>query len=75
MIRYGLTATIDLEDRIWYAAVPAIAYATLAAASIPLFSRNPMGLTVLAGGMGLLLLAGIRNAWDITSWAITRHRE
>lgn len=75
MVRYGLAANIDLEDRIWYAGLPAIAYATLAAASLPLFSENPTGLTVLACGMGLLLLAGIRNAWDITSWAITRHRE
>jgi hypothetical protein len=75
MFRHGLAATIDLEDRVWYAAIPAVAYAILATASVALFLRSAAGLAVLAGGMGLLLLAGIRNAWDITSWSITRHRD
>jgi hypothetical protein len=30
------------------------------------------GLLVLASGLVFLLLAGVRNAWDITSWAVMR---
>jgi hypothetical protein len=29
---------------------------------------------VLTGAIVLLLIAGIRNAWDITVWAVTRQR-
>ncbi len=75
MIRLGLTATIDLEDRIWYAALPALSYALLIATAALLFAGRPLGLTVLPCGIGLLLLVGIRNAWDITSWSMTRHRD
>ena len=75
MVRHGLSATIDLEDRLWYAAFPALAYAILAAAGIVLVARSASGLDVLALGLGLLLLVGIRNAWDITVWTITRRRE
>jgi hypothetical protein len=75
IIRHGLSATIDIEDRIWYAALPAIAYATLVAAGLALLAPNQAGLDLLAGGMGLLLVVGIRNAWDITAWMITRHRD
>jgi len=75
MIRHGLTATIDLEDRICYAALPAFSYAILLAAAVLLATPRAAGLAVLAGGVGLLLLVGIRNAWDITTWTITRHRD
>lgn len=74
MIRLGITATLDLEDRIWYGALPATAYAVVVATAIALWAERPAGLSVLPCGVGLLLLVGIRNAWDISSWTITRHR-
>jgi hypothetical protein len=32
------------------------------------------GAMVLAISIALLLVAGIRNAWDITVWIVTRRR-
>lgn len=72
MVRHGLTASIDLGDRVWYAVLPAVTYAVLVAAGAVLTARSITGLGVLALGMGLLFLVGIRNAWDITTWTITR---
>lgn len=70
MIRHGLTARIDLEDRMWYAILPAVDYAIMAAAGLTFFLWSELGCDVLAVAMGLLLLAGLRNAWDITVWTV-----
>ncbi len=75
MIRLGITAALDFEDRVWYGALPAIAYAVVVGTAIALCAGRPIALSVLPLGVGLLLLVGIRNAWDITSWTITRHRD
>jgi hypothetical protein len=72
MVRHGFSATIDLEDRTWYAALPAIGYLTMAAAGITLALRIESGCGVLAGAMGLLTFTGIRNAWDMTVWTVVR---
>jgi hypothetical protein len=37
--------------------------------------RLDLGCVVFALSMGVLLLVGIHNAWDITVWTITRRRE
>jgi len=72
MHRHGFHANLDLEDRVWYAAVPAAGHATVAVAAVLLLCRSEAGCGVLALAMGLLLLGGIRNAWDITVFAVTR---
>ena len=33
------------------------------------------GMLALALSMGMLLVVGIHNAWDITVWIITRRRD
>ena len=70
MVREGLARSIDLEDRIGYAAVPAAAYALLAGAGAAFTLQAEAACGVMAAGMGLLLLAGIRNAWDMTTWVV-----
>ncbi|MGH7068066.1 MAG: hypothetical protein ACREFO_09390, partial [Acetobacteraceae bacterium] len=50
MVRLGITATLDLEDRIWYAALPALAYAVVVATAIALWAERPTGLSVLPLG-------------------------
>jgi hypothetical protein len=72
MILHGLMRTIDLEDRALYCALPAVGYVVMTAAGITLLSRTEWGCDVLAGAMCLLLLVGIRNAWDITAWSVMR---
>lgn len=72
MLRHGLTMPIDLEDRICYAAIPAVGYATMLAAGITLCDGYETGCALLAIAMGLLLLIGIRNAWDMTIFTVMR---
>jgi hypothetical protein len=33
------------------------------------------GLSTIALALGMLLVVGIHNAWDITIWIITRRRD
>jgi len=74
-VRDGLNASIDLEDRAWYVAFPVVGYVIEAAAGILLALRLEFGPDVLAAAVGVLMVIGIHNAWDITIWIITRRRE
>ena len=65
---------IDLGDRVWYAAVPAAGYAVLLAAAAMIALRAPASLYALALAMALLLIAGIRNAWDLILFFVAQPR-
>src|SRR5271166_4692341 len=73
-VRDGLSARIDLEDRIWYAILPAVGYLCETGSGIALAMRLDLGCMALASAVGILLLAAIHNAWDITIWSVTRNR-
>jgi hypothetical protein len=72
MVRDGLIKRLDLEDRTWYAYLPIVSYLMEAAVGIALASGLALGLPALAATLGLLMLTGIHNAWDITVWSIGR---
>jgi len=62
-----------LEDWIWHAALPLLAYAALLVAALALPHRPAGSLFVIAAAALLLLLVGIHNAWDgVTYIAIER---
>jgi hypothetical protein len=67
--------TRDLDDRLGYGVGPPIAYAATLAAAILLFVRSTVGPPLLAGGLMLLLLINIRNAWDLTLFFVHRQNE
>jgi hypothetical protein len=75
MIRDGLNRVLDWDDRTWYAVVPVVCYLIETAAGAALALQSDLGPAALAGSMGLLLVVGLHNAWDITVWVTTRHRE
>jgi hypothetical protein len=75
MVRHGLMTTIDWEDRVWYAALPALGYPMMVLAGIMFLWRSDLGCGLLALALGLLLLTGVRNAWDMTVWTVMRRRE
>lgn len=75
MLHGGIVEAIDLEDRVWYTIVPAVAYLILAIAGAALGIETATASAVLAIGVCLLLLAGIRNAWDMTTWIVLRRQE
>ena len=72
MGRGGFTAKIDLADRFWYALSPVAGHLLVVAAGIAALLHYEHSLELLAIAIVLLLLAGLRNAWDITAWAVTR---
>jgi len=75
MVHGGIALAIDHEDRVWYIVAPPISYFALAAAGAAFeLAPNAAG-PLLAIAACLLLLAGIRNAWDMTTWVVLRRKE
>ncbi len=75
MVDGGIAAAIDHEDRVWYLVAPAMAYVVLAAAGVAIYLAPQAAGAYLAIAAGLLLLAGIRNAWDMTTWVLLRRND
>jgi hypothetical protein len=65
---------LELVDHFWYGAVPAIAYATMIAGVVMVLLLAPHALEVLAISMALLLVAAIRNAWDLLLFFVAQTR-
>ncbi len=65
---------LELVDHFWYAAVPTIAYAIMIAAAVMALLLAPYALEVLALSIALLLVAGIRNAWDLLLFIVAQTR-
>ncbi|HEY2069632.1 MAG TPA: hypothetical protein VGG48_08775 [Rhizomicrobium sp.] len=61
---------IDLIDRFWYGVLPIFSYALLGAAAWLVFSAIGPGLELVGAALVLLLIAGIRNAWDMATFMV-----
>jgi len=59
-----------LDDWLWYALCPLVAYAALLAAALLLPGSPIPALFAIAAVMLLLLFLGIRNAWDLVTWVV-----
>ncbi len=65
-----------LEDWLFHAVLPVIAYATLLMAAVFLWSYPTLALFVIGGVALLLLFVGIHNAWDGAVYiALRRQRQ
>ncbi len=61
--------TLDWEDRAFYALIPGCGYLLFLAAAAMELSRQPVSANALiAGAIMILLVAGLRNAWDMMVW-------
>jgi hypothetical protein len=67
---------VFLERRDWfaYAGAPGLANASLIAGSAGLIAERSFAPFAIAGGVSLLLLVGIHDAWDLTLW-IAKNRD
>jgi hypothetical protein len=63
---------VDVVDRMFYALIPVLGYLLLLTSALLLLVQSASGLDVLAAGLITLLLAGLRNAWDMTMWIVIR---
>jgi hypothetical protein len=61
----------DRSDWFWYAIFPVIGYALLLAAAATALCGMAVSLDLLAGALAFLLVAGIRNAWDMIVFLVT----
>jgi len=64
--------TVDVVDRLFYALIPGIGHLLVLLSAILLFRQTATGLDCLAAALMTLLLAGIRNAWDMTMWIVIK---
>jgi hypothetical protein len=64
---------LDWEDRAFYALIPISGYLLLLVSSALEFDERPDGANLAAAiGVIVLIVAGLRNAWDMTVWITTR---
>jgi hypothetical protein len=63
---------VDVIDRLFYALIPVLGYLLVFGSAILLLERSQWGLEALAVALITLLLAGLRNAWDMTMWIVIR---
>jgi hypothetical protein len=61
----------EFEDWVWFAILPLVAYVTVLVSALLLVVTPISVLFVLAGAIVLLILIGIRNAWDIVTYLAT----
>ena len=59
-----------LEDWVWHAILPTLAYAALAYAGLTLNSATETALNLVAGSALLLVFIGIHNAWDTVTYVV-----
>jgi hypothetical protein len=63
---------VDVSDRLFYAIIPLCGYVLALISAVLLVVQSPVSANVIAGTLFTLLLAGIRNAWDMTTWMMMR---
>ena len=63
-----------MEDWLWHAVLPLIAYTALLLAAVGLRHYPTRALFVLGATMLLLLVTGIHNAWDAVTYIATGQR-
>jgi hypothetical protein len=55
-------------DWIWYVGLPIAAYVVLLLSGIGVLMQASLSMYGVAGALILLLVIGIRNAWDLVIW-------
>jgi hypothetical protein len=63
---------VGVDDRILYGVAPLPCYGLIIASGALLYAHVSLAPFLLAAAVLLLILVCIRNAWDITVWAVIR---
>ena len=63
---------LGLDDRLCYVVLPILAYAAMAAAAVIERWAVTPALDTLAASLVVILIIGMRNAWDMATFMITR---
>ena len=62
------------DDWIGYIGVPVLSYLVILAAAVAIWREAAPGFAMVAAAAVLLLIAGIRNAWDLVIWMAQQFR-
>jgi hypothetical protein len=68
------TRQVDWTDRLWHGLMPPVACLALACSAVLTGLGHDAGFDALAGALVLLLVAAIRNAWDMIVFLVSRDR-
>ncbi|MGP0094692.1 MAG: hypothetical protein ACLPKB_32785 [Xanthobacteraceae bacterium] len=63
---------VDLIDRMFYALIPTLGHVLVLVSAVLLLVQSAASANLIAAALLTLLLAGIRNAWDMTVWIVLR---
>jgi hypothetical protein len=63
----------DLEDRIWYVALPLIAHCVLLASAVLICLSVACAVVLVAADALILLVLGVHNAWDTVTYIAAKH--
>jgi hypothetical protein len=63
---------LGYDDLMWYVVLPYVSYFIIGVSAVGVWNMTPFGLYTMAAAMLLLLLIGIRNAWDLVLYNIQR---
>jgi len=63
---------IDYIDRLFYALIPVLGYLLALIAAVLVLMQSAASANLIAAALLTLLLAGIRNAWDMMVWIMIR---
>jgi hypothetical protein len=74
MLGFSQHSGADRSDWFWYTIFPVIGYGLLLAAAGTALRGMAVSLDLLAGALAFLLVAGIRNAWDMIVFLVTMPR-
>lgn len=66
---------LALDDWVWYVALPFLSYLAICGGGLAIGSKIATGFYVVGGASILLLVIGIRNAWDLVVYISQRSEE
>jgi hypothetical protein len=61
-------------DWVWFVALPVVCYALILASGVAIGMNLVIGLYGIAATMLLMIVVGIRNAWDVVLWVAQKAR-
>ncbi|HEY5210582.1 MAG TPA: hypothetical protein VIJ42_14185 [Stellaceae bacterium] len=65
---------VDWTDQLWYTALPLAAYIAMVGAGALSIAGDGRAMALLGAALVLLLVCGVRNAWDMILAFVTRPR-
>jgi hypothetical protein len=69
------SSELGFDDLMWYVVLPYLSYVAILALAAAIWKASTLGLYGIAAALLVLLLTGIRNAWDLVVYNVERNRE